>query len=130
MTFQDGNDAESLEALVEKWGACGRIAGTAIANRDYEACRKASKEASAIFEKMKSFLGFGSATPAAELKDRIVSCIDIWRKNIESMPEWLDATNAELENVKRRISTRRKIGDVYKKSGEAHSGIRVKVKAR
>jgi hypothetical protein len=126
-------EAKTPIALLRKWKACGERVAEAIDSRDYPACRKAAKEASSVFERIASLLENElESFHEAECKKETLDCVELWRKNAATMPDWLEDNKKELDGLQRRITTRRKLGNIYggKAPSSMRKGIRVKVKAR
>lgn len=124
---------ERLEDILRRWRGGGLNVEAAIAVRDYDKCRRAESEAKAAFADLVELLEEDGALDVLKARRAdVLECVELWRRNVEAMPGWLEETKSELDDVRRRMSARRKIGGVY--GGNAldsrRSGIRVKIKAR
>ena len=124
---------EKLKDLLRSWAACGEKVRDAIVVRDFETCQRADSEARRLFGSMVAIIDSEEGLESiSELTTEVLGIVELWRRNVESMPDWLKETGREIESVRTRLSTRRKLGGAYDIASATgrRSGIRLKVKAR
>ena len=121
---------DNLRNVLLRWEEAGRAVSFAIVNKDYEACRKANRDASAAFKILAELLDAGA--DLASFREEALAGVKVWQRNIKAMPSWMEDVQQELKSVQQRIAVKRKLSGAYalEANGGKRSGIRLKIKAR